>query len=65
MRERVGTWALRTAALLAGSVVWGAGCSRDLQRELEVLFRAGASPGLLYDSSLIEAFGPAILRLFN
>jgi hypothetical protein len=48
-----------------GSWLLQAGCIRDIQREIEVLFAPEANPTLIHNSALVDFFGPEILRLFN
>ena len=65
MRSNIRRWIRQLLILGMGSWLLQAGCIRDIQREIEVLFRPEANPTLIHDSFLVDFFGPEILSLFN
>ncbi len=64
MTRWLGVWARRAALVGMSGWLFQAGCARAITQELEVLFAAVASPTQIYDSFLVNRFGPEILRLF-
>ena len=65
MRNNIRQWIRQLLILGMGSWLLQAGCIRDLQREIEVLFSPEANSIFIHDSFLVDIFGPEILRLFN
>ena len=47
--------------LAAGSCLWQAECIRDIQREIDLLYRPEANLAFIRESVLVDIFGPWIL----
>jgi len=64
MRKRLYRWSIGLVLAAASGWVFQTGCIRTLQREIEILVRPEASLGLIYDSKLVDLFGPGILNFW-
>jgi hypothetical protein len=64
MRNRLRHWILSLAIAVTGGCLLQAGCLRAIQQELEILWAPEANLNLVYDSWLVDAFGPQILKFW-
>jgi len=64
MSNRSWRWIRRVVALLAYVFLLQAGCLRDIQRELEILWAPEANLDSVYNSTLFDLFGPGILQFW-
>ena len=64
MRERLCRvmWSILLA--VAGACLFQSGCMRTLQRELDLLTRPEPNLNMVYDSVLVDVFGPGILEFW-
>ena len=64
MRDRVGRWLWTVVLAGLGGWLLQAGCIRTLQQEIEILTQPEASLNQVYDSVLVDLFGPQILKFW-
>jgi hypothetical protein len=65
MTRRLHVWTRWLALLGMSGWLFQAGCVRIVEQQIQVLFSPDAVPTLIYDSPLVNFFGPGILTLFN
>ena len=61
MHKRIRKWARWVLMAGAGSCVLQAECIRDIQREIDLLYRPEANLAFVRESVLVDLFGPEIL----
>ncbi|MBI4580663.1 MAG: hypothetical protein HY718_13225 [Planctomycetes bacterium] len=64
MRDRLRWWVVRGLLAAAGGWLLQAGCLRDVQREIDLLRSPEGSLDQVYDSWLVNTFGPKVLQFW-
>lgn len=57
-------WLYRAAVIGVSGTLFQAGCLRGVQQSLELLWAPDANLNLVYNSGLIDLFGPGILKFW-
>jgi hypothetical protein len=64
MQQNLRRWVWRVMLILAYGSLLQAGCLRNVQNELDLLWAPAANLNYVYESALVNWFGPGVLKFW-